>query len=630
MKKSIKSKILTAAIMPLGMGMLMPITLLSSSCDNKELNKTKKELEETKKQLDQTKKDLNKTKQELKDITKEDKNLIDPEPRNDDSANITKEECDFENTNREYTINPGKINAYFVDSKKENPLVDLDEVLKVLEGYVDNGSFKVIVDEVNNQKIYQILEGDKVVEQLIYNWAKNYIHVTNTSFFYNILKPQQLTDNSQFLKIEYEGKKEDNKGVTFNLAKYDMDILYHKGKLLIPFSIFNTLYMSQAFTNMYFNGKKFVNVFAGMDSYGETDKDTRKKIRDNELVGKSQSKELRQATYNHFLFTMDYFYGLKGYKKIDSFDNYISKKNKEKFLSTNAEDYNEAYVNIFHKQLNELHTRMNSLSYYESDWSKPRLGALKIKDTQGEYLKKFYANRKMLRESFEKRFGEISKFQPKDYIRYHNKTAIVNVFEFVDGEKDQIQGEDAWKYDTYYLMRKLMDEVKQKTEIKNIILDISLNGGGSVNAMVRALGFMTDDPILNREYDVLNRRADLTKSRVDTDGDGNYDNDAYKQYNWNLLVSLNTFSAANQLTSIVKEMKIAKIIGQRTGGGMSAIMPFTLMDGTTVTISSPNNAVFGENNSEIESGIEPDLKIDYKDFYNDEALDKALNKANNN
>ncbi|QJG66382.1 hypothetical protein HGG64_01495 [Mycoplasma phocoeninasale] len=142
--------------------------------------------------------------------------------------------------------------------------------------------------------------------------------------------------------------------------------------------------------------------------------------------------------------------------------------------------------------------------------------------------------------------------------------------------------------------------------------------------MVRTLGFMTNKPILNREYDVLNRRADLSQSVVDTKGNDRYGKDAYTQYNWNLLVGINTFSAANQLTSIVKEMGIAKIIGQRTGGGMSAIMPITLLDGTTVTISSPNNAVFGENNESIEDGIAPDMELAYDKFYDYDYIDKLI------
>ncbi|CRH45757.1 Uncharacterised protein [Chlamydia trachomatis] len=63
---------------------------------------------------------------------------------------------------------------------------------------------------------------------------------------------------------------------------------------------------------------------------------------------------------------MDYFYGLKYYKQIESFESFISAEDKAKLLSTDPEQYNKAYVNIFHKQLNELHTRLNSFSYYET------------------------------------------------------------------------------------------------------------------------------------------------------------------------------------------------------------------------------------------------------------------------
>ncbi|SYV90212.1 Uncharacterised protein [Metamycoplasma alkalescens] len=75
-------------------------------------------------------------------------------------------------------------------------------------------------------------------------------------------------------------------------------------------------------------------------------------------------------------------------------------------------------------------------------------------------------------------------------------------------------------------------------------------------------------------------------------------------------------------------MGIAKIIGQKTGGGMSAVFPITFNDGTTLTMSSPNNAVQGEDNKEIESGIDPDYQLDYKDFYDDNAIKKAIAAVN--
>ncbi|MBN0970495.1 S41 family peptidase [Mycoplasma phocoeninasale] len=618
MKQTRKSKILTSVLVPLGLGVFAPISLIAASCQTESQKDENKKLKE---ELIEKEKEIQRIKEENK--------LPNIDPKNDDDLALTSKKYKFKNYNREYDIKENELTAYFKADNAAVPYLDVDEALKVLDGYINPDGYKTFVDTTNNQKIYQTFFRNELSNQVIFNWGKNYIHTTSTSFFYEIQRPQQLTNGAQFLKTDYSSKFEDNKGVLFDLDKYGMDIIFKDGKLLLPFSVFNTLFMSQGFTNLYFNGETFTNIEAGVNAFGDTEAEPLARIRQNKKNNQSPSKEEREATYKHFLFVMDYFYGLKEHKKIKSFDSYISAEDKEKFLSTNRDDFNQAYVNIFQKQLNELHTRMNSLSYYEDRWQDKWTEVLKGKDLTGDYSKKFNANRKMLVENFEKAFNkEIKDFNANDYIKYEGNTAFVTLLRFQDGTKDELKQEDNWKYDTYFLMKYLMKQLETKTEIKNIVLNLAINGGGSVASMVRTLGFMTNKPILNREYDVLNRRADLSKSLVDTKGNDTYGQDAYTKYNWNLLVGINTFSAANQLTSIVKEMGIANIIGQRTGGGMSAIMPITLLDGTTVTISSPNNAVFGEKNESIEDGIVPDMQLPYDKFYDYKYIDSLLSKKN--
>ncbi|WP_330463405.1 S41 family peptidase [Metamycoplasma gateae] len=538
----------------------------------------------------------------------------------------------FKNYNPEYTIREkSNLSAYKIkDDKSKTVYIEIDEFLNALDGLINLDSFSVEVNEKEKTKTYSSkTETGEILNTLTINWEKNTIHTTNTSFFYEILKPQELTDGDQFLEVNYESRNLDNEGVTFDLGKYDMDIAFNNKKVLVPFAVFNTLFLSQTFNNTYFNGLTFTNLEAGFDSWGVLEDEERERIRGNEEKRNGEiTVEERQANFNHLAFTMDNFYGLKHYKQMQSFESYISKEDKEKLLSTNPDDFNEAYVNIFHKQLNELHTNLNSFSYHEQEWHRTIGERLVAPRDYGQYRIDFEKNERKLISAFEKKFNKkVSQFGPDDFIRYHGNTAFVTLLEFQDGTKEEIESDEAWQYDTYFLMRHLMSELKKKPEIKHVVLDLAINGGGSVYSMIRTLGFMTDKEILNREFDILNRRADLSKSKVDTDGDGNYDNDAYTQYNWNLLVGLNTFSAANQLASIVKEMGIAKIIGKKTGGGMSAIMPISLMDGTTITISSPNNAVHGEDNREIESGITPDIELEYEDFYNDEKINEILDKA---
>ncbi|PYF43083.1 S41 family peptidase [Metamycoplasma alkalescens] len=555
-------------------------------------------------------------------------------PINDNHLEFEISKHGFKNFNKEYTIQErDDLLAYRIKNKNEMIYIDVDQFLNALSGLVDEESYNIKIDENNNEKIYEVIDTNgKILNKLVINWEKNTIFTPSSSFFFQILKARELTDSGRFLQTEYESKNEDDKGITFDLSKYKMDILYKDKKVLIPFSVFNTLFMSWAYNNIYFNGDTFTNVEAAVDIFPTDEKDDFKEriIKDAKISQLTPTKEEREANFNHLMFAMDYFYGLKQYKEIKSFEDWIGPSYKEKLLSINPEEFHQAYIDIFHKKLNELHTRINTLSYYDGYHEKHLRNRLKRPDDFGDYFNEFNNNRESLVKQFEEKFKKkISEFQPEDYIRYHGNTAIVTLLRFKDGTAEEIASKDAWKHDTYFLMRHLMAEVAKKPEIKNIVLDIAINGGGSVLSMIRTLGFMTDKPILNREYNVLDQRADLSKSKVDTNGDGKYDGDAYDKYNWSLLVGMNSFSAANQLTSIVKEMGIAKIIGQKSGGGMSAIMPIVLNDGTTITISSPNNAVHGENNQEIESGIEPDIKLDYKDFYNDAAIDQALNASRN-
>lgn len=158
-----------------------------------------------------------------------------------------------------------------------------------------------------------------------------------------------------------------------------------------------------------------------------------------------------------------------------------------------------------------------------------------------------------------------------------------------------------------------------------------------MGAMYSAVGFLTNDNIKLPSYNTLTEEFRLDYYAIDSDNDGDYkDNDAYTQYNWYILTSLNTFSAANYFTSVAKNMGIATIIGEKTGGGMCSVMPCVLLDGTTFKISSDNSLRYhyydDESNQniyyEIESGIAPDYEIDRENFYNLPYLDEFIASIN--
>ena len=193
------------------------------------------------------------------------------------------------------------------------------------------------------------------------------------------------------------------------------------------------------------------------------------------------------------------------------------------------------------------------------------------------------------------------------------------------------------QHDTYFFMRYAMDRIAEHdkesgTTTKNVVLDLAWNGGGSIAAMWRALGFLTDEPIEYLTRSTISGATSAEYYAVDADGDGDFtDDDAYDQYEWYVLTTKLSFSAANLFAAIAKEQGIATVIGERSGGGTCAVYTIVLPDGTTTNISSPivfETAKYDQGvmvgGDAVESGVVPDIPLDRQYFYDNEALLNAI------
>ena len=217
-------------------------------------------------------------------------------------------------------------------------------------------------------------------------------------------------------------------------------------------------------------------------------------------------------------------------------------------------------------------------------------------------------------------------------VRFSGDTAIITLNEFVTGTQEQIYDgdkirDDAWKYDSFFYMRTAMQAIAEHGGINDVILDLSLNGGGNLGAMARMLGCLTDDPVPLTNADLLTGASYVEYLYIDTDLDNDFtDKDNFDGYDWFVLTSNYTFSAANTFAATCKSMGIAAIIGEQSGGGMCAVMPVILADGTALQMSSNNCSQYltQRGNSytfeDIEGGILPDRELSRDRFYADDAF----------
>ncbi|WP_438340753.1 S41 family peptidase [Mycoplasma sp. 125] len=516
-------------------------------------------------------------------------------------------------SSKDYSIKNKNLNLYFLDNKIHQPYVAIEEMLGVLNGFVDTSL-------IRKKPTYDINATQLVSNnQLMYIDAdRDIISVSNEAFF-NFVKQSNLTNYSRF--ISYEGSKIENINdlngpIKFDLRSYHIDIFKEGRRTFIPLSIFNTLFCSQNYYNLYYNGDA---VYGKFFSLMEDENDAYSYQQGSWSADKETTQD-RIYNLDNLLFTLDNFYGLKSYKNISNFQQYIGDIKKE-LLSNNPDIYNKAYAKLFFNKLNDLHTRINMLNIFTNNSKKINDYASKLYGTErSEYAK--------VNEYLEQKRAILEQKIKQDGFIINGNLAYIIIDNFETASNNEIYAKNI-KSDTFEFLRNTLQKILKQKNIKNVVIDISRNGGGNIGAMYRAVGLLTNKDIVVHSKSLLSGIIETQKYKIDANKDGNYyDNDAFENFNYYILTSKNTFSAANTFSGIIKELKVAKIIGQKSGGGTAPVLPLVLNDGTSISTSSPLNYLYKHHGSEInlEDGVKPDIEIPYNNFYDIDYLTKILPK----
>ncbi|WP_280124988.1 S41 family peptidase [Mycoplasmopsis bovis] len=547
----------------------------------------------------------------------------------------------FTNISDEYKNNEQQIKA-FRHKDSEDLYVNVNEFLTKLNGIFNTSELKI------NKNSDGVFEWSKGANKAIFDTKSNVIKMNTTGAFF-LVRGSSTTDYSRNIKeLEQKVTRLDNeKFSTLDLGKYGMSLKEMDSNIFMPFSLFNLLYGSQSYYNIYFNNDKFIGTTVTVNK--DSDPKEYNRIMTNSRNNTKQTVKERTNTYNFLRFLFDNFYGIKEKflekKKAKDFDEYFSKTVlkdtgildpneanmtlKERMLSTDALVNGRAYTDFYYRELNELHSSIESGSYFHpADYRAEPFGQ-SLSGRVHEFIHYLNILNKIRLRVLE---GDKNKF-----VKFHNDIAIIYLNNFNVANDEDIKKEDAHTKDSYVLMSKAMKMIKEHSKknkpIKRIILDLSLNGGGAIVAMKKVAGFLSSKDQQIYTYEKINKILDYSKFRVDINGDGKYyKNDNTNGYKWYILAGVNTFSAANLLTHIAKENKFATILGNKSGGGMWSILPVVIPDGTSFKFSS-NNAWISWINKKIEKpkdlpytqdGIEPDIEIPYFAYYQYDVIEAYL------
>ncbi len=521
----------------------------------------------------------------------------------------------------------GSMSVRFYEGDSYIPYVPLqyffEQYMKysvVSASYANDEYRYTIKDSVNGNKRYYVVVNKKS-------------DTITIPAFTGLLETNESNEDTSFLSKMFliVSKFMGENTRTFNLAKYGFKVYGSYDDVFVPLCILSNIFSSLRYERYFYNGKAVYqtshdgNIYydssKGYVSFYESDW-----FKDSAGNLKERPEALIDYSYNLLRFTHDYLYGHSGYYGFaDDGNGYPVETTvaaadaldfdqmmiqyagdvRTLLLSSSYKDYITGLTALFFMVYGDVHTGMTAKQDFIS-----------VNDMITNYGTAFIYSKKLLMQSAtEKRLTEwrkaarSSNSSPVTYIPTISGTTIPS-FEVIDSNKTAIIRFDRFNVDSagwsayyngspsanpdpatvtlpddtigifYKAFYALENDENYKNSVKNVVIDISCNGGGDSDALNFALACLLDPQSASMlEYDVISGGKKTYTAYCDLNLDGVIDsNDKKKDYNFAVYTSLLSFSCGNIMPCICSDKGI-KIIGQRSGGGSCLVRHGCTADG---------------------------------------------------
>ena len=428
--------------------------------------------------------------------------------------------------------------------------------------------------------------------------------------------------------------------IVIDCGAHNIDLISYDDIVYIPLATFNDIFLGGNGDQFAYNGKDFYYTagFNGDDMWGEDiDSTTLEGQFYNDSPWKNQttrSQTIATFNYNELCLSLDYYYGLKAFRGVNSFDElFTSQGYKTNLLSTNTNTYETAMASFAGAWLFEGHSAYSKVSPYQVGNSNLNTSWVNGVLSNSKYTALYTNGRTPLssaRNSAGKTVG----------VSFSGNTAIITFDSFTKQSAglvnylpvlDQFTYAQLHGFDSELFFHKAFNEIQARgTSISNVVLDLTLNGGGAVNALPWLLGYLTTDPYIRVETAVTGEISEVHYN-VDLDRDGVYGGtyDTFgDKYNIFVMTSSFSFSCGNAFPTFVKDGHMATIIGETSGGGACCVGHMSTFCGTMLQTSSMFRFTYknASNNWILnEGGITPDYTFSRSNFYNDAQINTFVN-----
>lgn len=541
----------------------------------------------------------------------------------DEVVITNKKVVDFISVSDEYIVSDGKIELYFAENGYL-PYVDISSFITLLDGALesvagekeeitaDDGQVYDVIkymtvdtlvdNQVKVSMITDYYQNDIIVEQEIYEGVFDFEQNTFFSESFDFLESLGASTSTDFGQGLTYGDTIYTEGTSLfiPLGDYRFDLVTYEDeglKYLVPLQVANLLFVGQVYYDVYYNG----DALYGVDSYqfldGESIVETT--VKNSSYNLQSASNDERLAVYDFIVLAFDYFYGLKAVNGVetyyDVFGNYVD----DIVFGYDLLHY-EAVFNLTYS-MDDLHTYHITTGFYADKGTNFQLTYAQL----GNRMKSYYDAYWSIEDELNNLYGSVS--LPPVRVTEDGLTAIVAI--------------ESFDVDTPTMFKRNLEHIKQTyPSVINVVVDLSINGGGNLGAVWRTVGYMTDDMMY---YHSQNPTTKATVTYTIYDEYEKYD------FNWYVLISPITFSAANLMASMVQEQQIATVIGIQSSGGASSVSGLVTPTGDVLFYSSTNvisRQLTDGSFESIEYGVVPEVVFDeYTQLYDLAYIQSVVN-----
>jgi hypothetical protein len=530
-----------------------------------------------------------------------------------------------------YYFSPAKTDSqdfYFLADNDEIPYLPIEEAANLLDGISGDENSTVLVRQ--KDKIYTLTRSDNetmggnLVSKLDFNAGtiafENYDAFFQRYWFSTPIDPivgHYLDKDGKPIYLERETSGNHyRKGqpVTFDLKSHSLPMLYDDGKGYLPAKIFADIFLQPFFIDFYYqDGAAYFTDNNNLKSaFGE-------QIYKEQTDFRERSAALSAFTYNELVFNLDYFYGLKPEHNITSFDEFLTLQGyKEDLLKGDPIASGNALCKLLYRDLADHHSNIYEPSPYAYKNAKDTGWSEMSKGTPSSSYFQIYSQMKLYSAARASAFPEgVPSYQEIGDTAYVTFDSFDNM-DTIDhygtaglGTKDSIDAAGIIQYAHSQIMR-------DSTPIKNVVVDLSLNRGGSVDTGVYLTGWMLGDGVQN----VLSRldgSLSETFYKTDINLDHAFDEkDVLANKRLFCITSPFSFSCANSTSAFLHDSEMVTMLGRKSAGGACIVRDFLLADGTAMILSDYDLYVHIKNGvpASVDDGVTPDVEITApEDFY---------------